>query len=75
VTFPVKETMTFDKRLVLVLLVPGLLTCAVYAQEIPRPASSSPPKITLDVVVTQKLGQPVPGLQEQDFKILDNKSS
>jgi len=29
--------------------------------------------ITLDVVVTDKSGKPVPGLQEQDFTLLDNK--
>jgi VWFA-related protein len=30
-------------------------------------------RITLDVVVTDKSGNPVPGLQQQDFTILDNK--
>ncbi|MGB6944107.1 MAG: VWA domain-containing protein [Bryobacteraceae bacterium] len=29
--------------------------------------------ITLDVVVTNKSGKPVPGLQQQDFTLLDNK--
>jgi len=30
-------------------------------------------RITLDVVVTDRSGNPVPGLQQQDFIILDNK--
>jgi VWFA-related protein len=30
-------------------------------------------RITLDVVVTDKSGNPVPGLQQQDFTIFDNK--
>ena len=32
-----------------------------------------PPPITLDVVVTNKAGAPQPGLQQQDFTLLDNK--
>jgi VWFA-related protein len=30
-------------------------------------------RITLDVVVTDKSGKPTPGLQQQDFTVLDNK--
>jgi VWFA-related protein len=30
-------------------------------------------RITLDVVVTDKSGKPIPGLQQQDFTLLDNK--
>src|SRR5580658_10823800 len=30
-------------------------------------------RITLDVMVTDKSGKPVPGLQQQDFTLLDNK--
>jgi len=30
-------------------------------------------RITLDVVVSDKSGKPVPGLQQQDFTLLDNK--
>lgn len=30
-------------------------------------------QITLDVVVTDKSGKPVAGLQQQDFTLLDNK--
>jgi VWFA-related protein len=41
----------------------GLLVVSAFAQ---RP-------ITLDVVVTNKSGTPVPGLQRQDFTLLDNK--
>lgn len=32
-------------------------------------------KITLNVVVTPKSGPPVPGLQQQDFTVLDNKAA
>ena len=35
--------------------------------------SSSGRRITLDVVVTDKSGKPVPGLQQQDFTVLDDK--
>ena len=42
------------------------------------PTASVPPenanrRITLDVVVTDKSGRPLPGLQQQDFTLLDNK--
>jgi VWFA-related protein len=30
-------------------------------------------QLTLDVVVTDKSGRPIPGLQQQDFTLLDNK--
>src|SRR5580658_1727701 len=30
-------------------------------------------RVTLDVVVTEKSGKPVPGLQQTDFTIVDNK--
>jgi VWFA-related protein len=36
-------------------------------------ASAVDQPITLDVVVTDKSGNPVPGLQQQDFTIFDNK--
>jgi len=31
--------------------------------------------MTLDVVVADKSGRPVPGLQQQDFTLLDNKQA
>lgn len=37
------------------------------------PASSTNRNITLDIVVTDKSGKPVPGLEQQDFTLLDNK--
>jgi VWFA-related protein len=58
---------------------------AVPAQDTPQlsPPQSPPPvrsvkgsparRITLDVVVTDKSGSPVTGLQQQDFTILDDK--
>jgi len=40
----------------------------------PGPAVANPDRfITLDVVVTDPAGHPVPGLQQQDFTILDRK--
>jgi VWFA-related protein len=36
-------------------------------------ASGVDRRITLDVVVTDKSGNPVPGLQQQDFTVFDNK--
>jgi len=43
-----------------------------------EPPASVPPgsanhRMTLDVVVTDKSGRPLPGLQQQDFTLLDNK--
>jgi VWFA-related protein len=37
------------------------------------PPASTNRQITLDVVVADKSGKPVPGLQQQDFTLLDNK--
>jgi VWFA-related protein len=37
------------------------------------PLASANRRITLDVVVNDKSGKPVPGLAQQDFKLLDNK--
>jgi VWFA-related protein len=47
----------------------GLLTLALFGQ---APASTDR-RITLDVLVTDKSGKPVPGLGQQDFTLLDNK--
>lgn len=47
----------------------GLSLVSGLAQQAP-PANR---QITLDVVVTDKSGKPVAGLQQQDFKLLDNK--
>jgi VWFA-related protein len=38
-----------------------------------EPAASASRSVTLDVVVTDKSGKPVSGLQQQDFAIVDNK--
>ena len=43
-----------------------------FAQQAGPPAGTNR-QITLDVVVTDKSGKPVPGLQQQDFTLLDNK--
>jgi VWFA-related protein len=40
---------------------------------VPRPPVGPNREITLDVVVTDKAGKPVTGLQEQDFTVLDDK--
>ena len=37
------------------------------------PLASANRQMTLDVVVTDKSGRPVPGLQQHDFTLLDNK--
>lgn len=49
-----------------------------FAQQGAAPETVTPPagagrSMTLDVVVTDHAGNPVPGLQEQDFTLLDNK--
>jgi VWFA-related protein len=44
----------------------------VLAQQAEPPAQPASRRITLDVVVAPKTGAPVPGLQKQDFTVLDN---
>jgi len=47
---------------------------AGFAQSPPAsPAPADNRRFTLDVVVTDKSGKPVPGLEQQDFTLLDNK--
>src|SRR5580692_12783728 len=48
-----------------------LVVCG-WAQQSAPPANPDR-HITLDVVVTDKSGKPVPGLQQQDFTVLDDK--
>src|SRR5580704_6511557 len=43
------------------------------AQSAPATAPAADHRIWLDVVVTDKSGNPIPGLQQADFKILDSK--
>lgn len=59
-------------------LLAAVLACAAlpaWPQSVSAAAtgSSSNRRITLNVVVTDKSGNPVAGLQQQDFTILDNK--
>jgi VWFA-related protein len=61
-------------RLGLILVVPLLCPASALSQQ---DSPSTPPgtsMIYLDVVVTPKSGQPVSGLQQQDFTVLDNKA-
>jgi len=54
----------------------SLLICLVCSSFIPAFAQQPPPanrRITLDVVVTDKHGDPATGLAQQDFTLLDNK--
>jgi VWFA-related protein len=59
-------------------IVLAYFSCSGLAQQ-STPSQSSPPeasagrRISLDVVVTDKSGKPVPGLQQQDFTLLDDK--
>jgi VWFA-related protein len=50
----------------------SLFAVCGFAQQAAQPAAANR-QITLDVVVTDKSGKPVPGLQQQDFTLLDNK--
>ncbi len=49
-----------------------LLLCAPLCAVLPAFSQQGKP-VTLNVVVTDKDGKPVPGLQQQDFTISDNK--
>ncbi len=48
-----------------------ICVCPAYPQQVPPDSANQP--ITLDVVVADKSGKPLAGLQQQDFTILDNK--
>ncbi len=55
---------------------PGFAQQEAAPEKVTPPAALAPGAdhpITLDVVVTDHAGNPVPGLQEQDFTLLDNK--
>jgi VWFA-related protein len=63
------------------LALPILLASVAFAQQNPTPALSAPPQpssvagegaVKLDVVVTDKSGKPVSGLDLNDFTLLDN---
>jgi len=62
-------------RILVVSLVASVALGAAFAQQISTPRNSMTAQIHLDVVVTPKSGEPVGGLQQQDFTVLDNKSS
>src|SRR5580704_13892139 len=47
--------------------------CLFVFSEHPQQSEPANRRITLDVVVTDKSGKPVSGLQQQDFTLLDNK--
>jgi VWFA-related protein len=51
----------------------GLFSLSLFPGFAQAPASGPDRQIVLDVVVTDKSGKPVPGLQQQDFTLLDNK--
>jgi VWFA-related protein len=65
--------MSIHARLSLVLLAPLLFTTTASTQPVlSHPEVNS--QITLDVSVTSRSGEPVTGLQQQDFTLLDNKA-
>ncbi len=70
--------MSFNKRFALFL---AIMFCAVVlcasatlAQQTQQSTPQANGTIKLEVVVTEKSGPPVGGLQQQDFTVLDNKS-
>lgn len=60
-------------RLGCFLLVSLAGAASVTAQQPTPPAQAGSDRMYLDVVVTQKSGAPIGGLQQQDFTLLDNK--
>ncbi len=70
-----KPTLSFPASRVLLAL--SCLSLAAIAQQPPATPSATPPapanhQLLLDVLVTSKSGKPVPGLQPQDFTVLDD---
>ncbi len=51
----------------------GLFSLSLFSGFAQAPATGTDRHIVLDVVVTDKSGKPVSGLQQQDFTLLDNK--
>ena len=49
------------------------LSSSVFAQQSNVPVGAADRRITLDVVVADRAGKPVSGLQQQDFVVTDNK--
>jgi len=68
-----KETMSSHLRafFLLLLAAPALQSLPQQRQQAPAPDLG---RIVLNVVVTSKSGQPVSGLRQQDFTILDNRT-
>jgi len=66
--------MSINARIACIFLASMLLIPQAWSQQQPSQAiQPGDSRIYLDVVVTPKSGPPVSGLQQQDFKILDNK--
>ena len=65
--------MPIETRFCVLLLAFLPFTAPASAQQ-NTPAGQSPAKLSLDVVVTQSSGPPVPGLRQQDFTLFDNKT-
>jgi len=64
--------MRMSERVGVLVLLPFVCACAVLAQSIELSRASGSSSIQLDVVVTDKAGAPVSGLQPEDFTLLDN---
>jgi VWFA-related protein len=67
--------MSIEARFCALLLLVALLPAAPAFSEQNAPATQTPNRIHLDVVVTPRSGTPVAGLKQQDFSVLDNKVS
>jgi VWFA-related protein len=65
--------MKFTKPLAIAILVCVSATAQPQAPSAPATTGTPDRRITLDIVVTDKSGNPVTGLQQQDFTILNNK--
>ncbi len=58
-----------------VFLILALSSTAILAQQAAPPSPQDSGRMSLDVVVTSKSGAPVSGLRQQDFTILDDKTT
>lgn len=66
--------MLINARLGLILLMPLLCAAPASGQHVSPQVQPGSAKIYLDVVIAPKSGQPVTGLQQQNFTLLDNKT-
>ena len=71
--FPVAPAVSVLEWALVLVAIPSVLAGQVGVTSVPASGESGGRRIRLDVVVNDKSGKPVAGLQQQDFTVLDGK--